>query len=94
MTKRTFFSLLYALICTVSFGQKFAHPGMLHTTSDLEFMKAKILAGKKPWKEAWSQLKSSEIASLNYKPTPFKRNAFVVHLERRRESAPRAAPEG
>ena len=30
MTKRTFFSLLYALICTVSFGQKFAHPGMLH----------------------------------------------------------------
>ena len=45
---------------------------MLHTTSDLEFMKAKILAGKKPWKEAWSQLKSSEIASLNYKPTPFK----------------------
>lgn len=72
MTKRTFFSLLYALICTVSFGQKFAHPGMLHVTSDLEFMKAKILASEEPWKEAWSQLKSSEIASLNYKPTPFK----------------------
>ena len=72
MTKRTFFSLMYVLIYTVSFGQKFAHPGMLHTTSDLEFMKAKILAGEKPWKEAWNQLKSSEIASLNYKPTPFK----------------------
>ena len=72
MTKRTFFSLLYALICIVSFGQEFVHPGMLHTTSDLEFMKAKVLAGEAPWKEAWSQLKSSEIASLNYKPTPFK----------------------
>lgn len=45
---------------------------MLHTTSDLEFMKIKILAGEEPWKEAWNQLKSSEIASLNYKPTPFK----------------------
>lgn len=72
MAKRTFFSLLYALICIVSFGQEFVHPGMLHTTSDLEFMKIKILAGEEPWKEAWNQLKSSEIASLNYKPTPFK----------------------
>ena len=72
MAKRTFFSLLYALICIVSFGQEFVHPGMLHTTSDLEFMKAKVLAGEEPWKEAWNQLKSSEIASLNYKPTPFK----------------------
>lgn len=51
MTKRTFFSLLYALICTVSFGQKFAHPGMLHVTSDLEFMKAKILASEESWKK-------------------------------------------
>ena len=58
MTKRTFFSLLYVLICTVCFGQEFVHPGMLHTTSDLEFMKAKVLAGEAPWKEAWSHRKS------------------------------------
>ena len=72
MTKKTFISLLYVLMCTVCFGQEFVHPGMLHTTSDLEFMKAKILAGEEPWKEAWNQLKDSEIASLRYKPTPFK----------------------
>ena len=64
MTKKTFISLLYVLMCTVCFGQEFVHPGMLHTTSDLEFMKAKILAGEEPWKEAWNQLKDSEIASL------------------------------
>ena len=73
MNKRFFLPLLYTLICyTVCFGQKFVHPGMLHTTSDLEFMKTKVLAGESPWKEAWNQLKSSEIASLDYKPTPFK----------------------
>ena len=72
MTKKTFISLLYVLMCTVCFGQEFVHPGMLHTTSDLEFMKAKILAGEEPWKEAWNQLKDSEIASLRYKPTQFK----------------------
>ena len=72
MTKKTFISLLYVLVCTVCFGQEFVHPGMLHTTSDLEFMKAKILAGEEPWKEAWDQLKASEISSLHYKPTPFK----------------------
>ena len=49
MTKKTFISLLYVLMCTVCFGQEFVHPGMLHTTSDLEFMKAKILAGEEPW---------------------------------------------
>ena len=47
MAKRTFFSLLYALICIVSFGQEFVHPGMLHTTSDLEFMKIKKNLGRK-----------------------------------------------
>ena len=41
MTKKTFISLLYVLMCTVCFGQEFVHPGMLHTTSVLEFMKAK-----------------------------------------------------
>lgn len=51
MTKKTFISLLYVLMCTVCFGQEFVHPGMLHTISDLEFMKAKILAGEEPWKE-------------------------------------------
>lgn len=72
MTKKTFISLLYVLMCTVCFGQEFVHPGMLHMTLDLEFMKAKILAGEEPWKEAWDQLKASEISSLHYKPTPFK----------------------
>ena len=49
MTKKTFISLLYVLMCTVCFGQEFVHPGMLHMTLDLEFMKAKILAGEEPW---------------------------------------------
>ncbi len=69
--KKTLFTLLCMLVCMAGFGQKFVHPGMLHTTSDLEFMKAKVLAGEEPWKEAWQQLKASDVASPDYKPTPF-----------------------
>jgi hypothetical protein len=30
-----------------------AHPGILQAQADLEFMKAKIKAGEKPWKSGW-----------------------------------------
>ena len=58
--------------CTAALGQKFVHPGMLHTASDLEFMRQKVLAGEEPWKTAWEDLKNSEVASLDYKPTPWR----------------------
>lgn len=68
--------VLFILICLISqcvcFGQEFIHPGMLHTYSDLESIKKKVISGKEPWKEAWHQLKISDIASLNYQPKPFK----------------------
>src|ERR1700722_13266137 len=47
------------------------HPGILQTRADLEFMKAKIHAGKEPWKSAWDVSTSGAVASLDFKPQPF-----------------------
>lgn len=63
--------LLCCLVSVVSYGQKFVHPGMLHTSSDLDFMRKKVLANEEPWRNAWENLRKSEFASLDYKPTPF-----------------------
>jgi hypothetical protein len=47
------------------------HPGILQTRADLDFAKAKIVAGEEPWKSAWNVWLSSPIASLDFKPMPF-----------------------
>lgn len=69
---RFFFITLCLLACILCRAQEFVHPGLLHNASDLEFMRAKALSGEEPWKSAWAQLKESPVASLDYKPTPFK----------------------
>jgi hypothetical protein len=38
----------------------FAHPGMMHSRAELEYIKQKIDAGEEPWKSAWERLLSSE----------------------------------
>jgi hypothetical protein len=52
------------------------HPGILQTHADLEFMKAKVMAGEEPWKSAWERLQSQAGSSLDVKPQPF------VHIVR------------
>lgn len=49
----------------------FNHPGLLHSRSELDFVKQKLAAGEQPWKSAWEQLRSSKAAALDYTPKPF-----------------------
>jgi parallel beta-helix repeat protein len=45
-----------------------AHPGILQTRADLDFMKAKIHAGEDPWKSAWDHWIAEPISSLDFEP--------------------------
>ena len=72
MIKKVLLISLYAILPFICSGQELVHPGMLHTVSDLELIRKKVLSEKEPWKTAWKQLKDSEIASLDYTPKPFK----------------------
>ncbi|QDT05049.1 Alginate lyase [Rubripirellula lacrimiformis] len=46
------------------------HPGLLHSRPELNFIQQKIQTGQQPWKSAWDQLQSAEVASLDYSPSP------------------------
>jgi hypothetical protein len=48
----------------------FCHPGVLNARASLDFVKAKILAGAQPWKQAFDQLASDRLASLSRAPSP------------------------
>lgn len=54
-----------------SLHRAIAHPGILQTRADLEFMKNKINAGEEPWKSSWQIWLESPLASLDFKPQPF-----------------------
>ena len=62
-------SIMLCLLATGIFAQPFVHPGMLQTSSDLEFMKRKVVADEQPWKDAFERL--GESASLDFQPEPF-----------------------
>ena len=59
------------MVCIAMYGQDFVHPGMLHNAGDLEYLRSRVLAGEEPWKTAWDSLKASELAQLDYQPTPY-----------------------
>jgi hypothetical protein len=48
----------------------FQHPGLLHTESDFERMRAKIDAGQEPWAGTWKTLIGYEDTSLEQTPQP------------------------
>jgi len=48
----------------------FAHPGLLHTQSDLDRMKSKVAAGAQPWSDGWNRLIMNRHASLDWHPNP------------------------
>ena len=49
---------------------KIVHPGMLHTSQDLSFVKGKLDAGLSPWKEGYEKFNTSTHLSLNYAAKP------------------------
>src|SRR5579859_2411260 len=52
-------------------AKPFVHPGMLQSRADLDFMKARVLAGEQPWKGAWDRMCTASYSSLNFKPQAF-----------------------
>lgn len=48
----------------------FAHPGMLNSKAELDFIKAKIKAGAEPWKSAFNKMKSSSFGNTGWVPKP------------------------
>jgi Alginate lyase len=48
----------------------FAHPGIMVSRVELDFVRGKVLAGAQPWASAYDQMKSSAYASLSRNPTP------------------------
>ncbi|TDD62510.1 hypothetical protein E1263_03465 [Kribbella antibiotica] len=48
----------------------FAHPGVGVSRAQLDFVKAKVLAGAQPWTNAYNQAKNSAYGSLSRTPTP------------------------
>jgi len=51
-------------------AQKFVHPGVDQTSQDLAYMKAQVLAGKQPWKDAFERLKTTTDLNFVVKPFP------------------------
>jgi hypothetical protein len=49
---------------------EFRHPGVLVNRAQLEFVRAKIAAGKEPWKAAFEAAKASPLGDLAYAPKP------------------------
>ena len=49
-------------------NRAFAHPGILHTQADLDFVRARLAAGEEPWTGALVAMRSSEFCRLDYKP--------------------------
>src|SRR5262249_24249605 len=48
----------------------FAHPGVMVSKSQLDFVREKVQAGSQPWKGAYDQMMGSEYASLSRNPNP------------------------
>src|SRR5687768_12049475 len=47
-------------------GQRFIHPGGLHTQADLNRMKAKVAVGESPWIDGWNKLIIDPAAQNTY----------------------------
>jgi hypothetical protein len=49
----------------------FVHPGVLVCTGQLAFVRARIAEGAEPWTTAYEALRTSDLASLAWKPKPW-----------------------
>ncbi|MFZ3495720.1 alginate lyase family protein [Streptomyces sp. 5.8] len=48
----------------------FAHPGVLNSRAQLDFVRAKVQAGQQPWKAAFDAMLASRYGSLSRTPKP------------------------
>jgi len=51
----------------------FVHPGLLHSSAELAYIRTKIEKDEEPWASAWEGLRRSSSSSLSYTPRPFAR---------------------
>src|SRR5689334_6930579 len=49
---------------------QFAHPGVLNSRAQLDFVRAKVQAGEQPWKGAFDAMLASPYGSLSRTPKP------------------------
>ena len=63
-------SLFLLAHATRTANAEFTHPGVAHTQSKIDFVKAKLAAGEEPWATAWRQLQDSRYANLDWRPQP------------------------
>ena len=54
---------------------KINHPALLHTANDFSFVKSRVVAGEKPWSNAFEHLKSSRHAQSSWVANPVKKLA-------------------
>jgi hypothetical protein len=66
------FSVLCVLPANAQYaaGERFVHPGGLHTQADLDRMRAKVAAGEHPWIDSWNALIANPKAQHTYKAKP------------------------
>ncbi|MGW3323826.1 alginate lyase family protein [Streptomyces virginiae] len=48
----------------------FAHPGVLNSRAQLDFVRAQVQSGRQPWKAAYDQMTASGYGSLSRTPRP------------------------
>ena len=63
------FTVGWAASC-LGADKPFAHPGILHSRAELDFVKAKLAAGEEPWASAWEELRRHDISRLDWRPDP------------------------
>ncbi|KAF1924239.1 chondroitin AC/alginate lyase [Didymella exigua CBS 183.55] len=66
---------LTALANAIPFEQhyevsKFAHPGALHSSKDIERIKARVAAKDEPWSTAFKHLSTRPLVQTTWKPSP------------------------
>ncbi|WP_265521139.1 AbfB domain-containing protein [Oerskovia flava] len=47
-----------------------AHPGLLHTTGDLSYLRPRVAAGLAPWSDGWARLTQNGRSSSGWQPRP------------------------
>jgi hypothetical protein len=85
MMKLALLSLALAVVLSTTVAaQSFVHPGALHTTSDLDRMKAKVAAAEHPWIDDWKVLILDRKAQSDYKAAP---NPHMASRQRAQDDA-------
>ncbi|MFI5908934.1 alginate lyase family protein [Dactylosporangium sp. NPDC051541] len=59
-----------ATVAAAAAPATFAHPGVLVSQAQLDFVRGKVQAGAQPWKPAYDQMMGSKYASLTRTPKP------------------------